>query len=188
VKGTRRLLTPRGLQAVCRHKRAHCKLLNRQIEDHTAARKPLGGATFTQGANKEPSPTPAAHAGRRIGGKDKTIDEKYALMDAYAKTTFDSDFIHSTWYSPPPFKSAIVQQCALSENSPRLCARRLPHCFAPGSKPYQASTRRALCYAFFCARSKSDPSRSRINRGCSALGNTTFWLHFRQISIFPPLW
>jgi hypothetical protein len=54
-------------------------------------------------------------------------------MDAHAKTTFDFDFIHSTRYNLPPFKLALVQQCALIENSPRPSARRLLDCFAPGS-------------------------------------------------------
>jgi hypothetical protein len=45
-------------------------------------------------------------------------------------------------------KLALVQQCPFSESSPRLYAQRLLSCFAPGSQPYQAPTRRAFCCAF----------------------------------------
>jgi hypothetical protein len=74
-------------------------------------------------------------------------------MDAYAKMTFDSDFIYSTRYSPPPFEFALVENWRSSSSVPspkvvRVCARRLLPYFAPGSQPYQASTRRAFRYAF----------------------------------------
>jgi hypothetical protein len=76
-------------QAVCRHKRAHCKLENRQMAEQTGASGPLGGATTAQGADRVPSlapPAPAALAGR-CRRKNRTIDERHAPMDAYAKTT-----------------------------------------------------------------------------------------------------
>jgi hypothetical protein len=59
-----------GFKAVCRHKRAQFKLPDRQIAKQTGAIHPLGGATTAQGANKEPSPTPADLAGRRKGGEN----------------------------------------------------------------------------------------------------------------------
>jgi hypothetical protein len=75
IEGTRRLVTSHGFQAVCRHTHAQFKLLNRQIAKQTGASEPLGGATTAQGANKEPSPTPAALAERRRGGKNWTKDK-----------------------------------------------------------------------------------------------------------------
>jgi hypothetical protein len=69
MEGTRRLVTSHGFQAVCRHKRAQFKLPNRQIAKQVGSGEPLGGATATQGANKEPPLTPAAFVGRRKGGK-----------------------------------------------------------------------------------------------------------------------
>jgi hypothetical protein len=77
--------------------------------EQTGASGLLGCAISAQGSNKEPSPTPAALSGRRKHGKKRTIDEYYAPMNAYVKTTSDSDFIHSTRYSPPPFEVALVQ-------------------------------------------------------------------------------
>jgi hypothetical protein len=80
-------------QAVCRYKRAHCKVENRQMAEQTGASGPLGRATTAQGADRAPSsapPAPPALAGRRCSNK-RTIDERHAPMDAYAKTTsFDS--------------------------------------------------------------------------------------------------
>jgi hypothetical protein len=75
MEGTRRLVTSHGFQAICRHKRAQFKLKNRQIAKQGGSSEPLSGATTAQGANKEPSPTPAAFAGRRQGGKNWTIDK-----------------------------------------------------------------------------------------------------------------
>jgi hypothetical protein len=95
---TRRLLPSRRVlsrcsQAVCRHKRAHCKVENRQMAEQTGASGPLGRATTAQGADRALSsapPAPPALAGRRCRNK-RTIDERHAPMDAYAKTTsFDS--------------------------------------------------------------------------------------------------
>jgi hypothetical protein len=79
------------------------------MNEQTGASEPLSGATIGQGAVKELSPTPAALARRRKRGKNWTKVEQYTTMDAYAKMTFDSDFIRSTLYSPPPFESALVE-------------------------------------------------------------------------------
>jgi hypothetical protein len=92
VDTTRRLLPSgrvpsRCSQAVCRRKRAHCKLESKQMANQTGASGPLGGATTAQGADREPSSAPAALAGRGIRGKNRTIDERYDPMDACAKTT-----------------------------------------------------------------------------------------------------
>jgi hypothetical protein len=48
---------------------------SRQIAKQISASEPLGGATTALGADKEPSPTPAALAGRRKGGESWTVDE-----------------------------------------------------------------------------------------------------------------
>jgi hypothetical protein len=98
VDATRRLLPSRRVpsrcsEAVCCHKRAHFKLENRQMVEQTGASGPLGGATNAQGADRAPSsapPAPAALSGRRRRN-NRTIDERHAPMDAYAKSTsFDS--------------------------------------------------------------------------------------------------
>jgi hypothetical protein len=98
VGATRRLLPSRRVlsrcyPAVCRHKRAHCKLENRQMAEQTGANGPLGGAATAQGADRAQSSAPAAPAalaGRRCSNNG-TIDERHAPMDAYAKTSsFDS--------------------------------------------------------------------------------------------------
>jgi phosphoglycolate phosphatase-like HAD superfamily hydrolase len=47
----------------------------RQMIKQTGSSEPLGGATTAQDAIKEPSPTPAALAGRRKGGKNWNNDE-----------------------------------------------------------------------------------------------------------------
>jgi hypothetical protein len=100
MEGTRRLVSSRGFQAVCRVKRAQFKLPKRQVEKQAGDSEPLGGAATVQGANKGPSPTPPASASRRKGGKNWTIDKLYAPMDAYTESTFDFEFIHSTRYIP----------------------------------------------------------------------------------------
>jgi hypothetical protein len=92
VDATRRFLPSRRVplpcsQAVCRHKRAHCKLENRQMAKQTGASGPRGGATTEQGADRQPSSAPAALAGRGNRGKNRTIVERHVPMDAYAKTT-----------------------------------------------------------------------------------------------------
>jgi hypothetical protein len=85
--------------------------IERQMAEQTGASEPLGGATTAQGAHKVPSP--AALAGRRKDGKNWTIDIKYAPMDAYAKSSFDFDFIHSTRYGPPVRIGARPAACPL---------------------------------------------------------------------------
>jgi hypothetical protein len=63
------------------------------MAEQTGASGPLGGATTAQGADRAPSsapPAPAALAGRRCRN-NRTIEERHAPMNAYAKSTsFDS--------------------------------------------------------------------------------------------------
>jgi hypothetical protein len=67
------------------------------MAEQTDASKSLGTATSTQGADKEPSPAPilpafaVALASRRKRDKNWTTEEQKFLMDAYAKTAFDSE-------------------------------------------------------------------------------------------------
>jgi hypothetical protein len=79
------------------------------MAEQTGANEPPGGLITVKDAEKGPSPMPAALTGLRKRGKTYTIDEQYSQMDAYAKTTFDSDFILSTRYSPPSFEFALVE-------------------------------------------------------------------------------
>jgi hypothetical protein len=154
VQGTRQLVTSSGSQPVCPHNRVDCKPVNRSMAEQTGGIEPLSGAITVQGAYKEPSPTPAALTGLRKRVKPWTIDEQYAQMDAYAKTTFDSDFIHSTRYSLPPFEFALVENWCSSSSVPsfkvvRVYARGTFYSyFALDSQPYQASIRRSFRHAF----------------------------------------
>jgi hypothetical protein len=114
------------------------------MAEQTGASEPLGGATTAQDADKEPWPTPAALAGRRKGGKNWTIDDQYALMDAYSNTTFDSDFIHSTQCRPPPFEFALAENWSSSSSVPSSKVVRVFErgAFYPASLPVPIHTKR----------------------------------------------
>jgi hypothetical protein len=132
VEGTRRLVTSHGFQAVCRRKRAQVKLPNRQIASRPglasrwAARPPRRAQTKSLRGRQRLFPA-AAKVGK-IGLLTNS-------MPLWMRT--QSRPLISTSYTARgiahPFELALVQQCALSEDSLRLCVRRLLDCFAPGS-------------------------------------------------------
>jgi hypothetical protein len=159
VQATSRLVASRHVtshrsHAVVHHTRTHCKRETRKMAEQTGASEPLGDATTAHSADKEPSPTPVALAGRRKRGKNWSIDEQYALMDAYAKTTFDSERganMTADKFSEKLFKSFLSSpRCPSREQHASRGAKHesLWYGRSPRSAKVQADSIRSDCIAF----------------------------------------
>jgi hypothetical protein len=147
--------------AVVHHTRTHCKRETRKMAEQTGASEPLGDATTGHSVDKEPSPTPVALAGRGKRGKNWSIDEQYALMDAYEKTTFDSERganMTAHKYSEKLFKSFLSSpRCPSREHHTSRGAKHesLWYCRSPRSAKVQADSIRSDCIACNAAKRRA---------------------------------